>query len=173
MHRTLLPGNERNRNVLAKALIAGGHPRIIVRSDGEPRMLARVRAVRVVATLADAPLQCDPRASEQRTEPRKWQGRWRGESTRQGLRRQILEDEGARAWLVRRSSADADGRSNEGAVCSDGSTAATSDAERTSARHEVQTLSRPLTEKDRSWSGCRPEDLGAFVCRQHGLSLER
>ena len=82
--------------MLAKALIAGGHPRIIVRSDGEPPMVARVRPVRVVATLADAPLQCDPRASVQRTEPRKWHGRWRGESTRQGLRRQIPEDHGVR-----------------------------------------------------------------------------
>ena len=75
--RTLLPAkrdNERNRNVLAKALIAGGHPRIIVRSDGEPPMLARVRAVRVVATLADAPLQCDPRASEQQNRAQEMAG---------------------------------------------------------------------------------------------------
>ena len=36
---------ERNRAVLAKDLQAGGHPRVVVRSDGEPAFVA-ARAMR-------------------------------------------------------------------------------------------------------------------------------
>ena len=35
--------NERNRAVLAKELQAGGYSRVVVRSDGEPALLAHVK----------------------------------------------------------------------------------------------------------------------------------
>ena len=43
-------------DTLARELTAGGYPRVIVRRNGEPSMLAYVRAALVVATLAGAPL---------------------------------------------------------------------------------------------------------------------
>ena len=87
--------------MLAKALIAGGDSRIIVRIDGEPPMLARVRAVRVVATLADAPSEVIQEQVSNKTELRKLHGR----STRKGLRRQIPEDHEVLRWLVHHAAA--------------------------------------------------------------------
>ena len=49
--------NERNRAVLAKELQAGGYLRVVVRSDGEPALLAHVRAARAMTMVADVPLE--------------------------------------------------------------------------------------------------------------------
>ena len=48
--------NERNRAVLAKELQAGGYPRVVVRSDGEPALLAHVRSARAMTMVSDVPL---------------------------------------------------------------------------------------------------------------------
>ena len=47
--------HERNRAVLAKELQARSHPRVVVRSDGEPALLAHVRAARAMTMVADVP----------------------------------------------------------------------------------------------------------------------
>ena len=49
--------NERNRAVLAKELQAGGYTRVVVRSDGEPALLAHVRAARAMTMVSDVPLE--------------------------------------------------------------------------------------------------------------------
>ena len=49
--------NERNRAVLAKELQAGGYPRVVVRSDGEPALSAHVRAARAMTMVADVTLE--------------------------------------------------------------------------------------------------------------------
>ena len=49
--------NERNRTVLAKELLLGGYPRVVVRSDGEPAMVAHVRGGIAVAQVSDLPLE--------------------------------------------------------------------------------------------------------------------
>ena len=49
--------NERNRAVLAKELQAGGYPRVVVRSDGEPAWLAHVWAAPAMTMVADVPLE--------------------------------------------------------------------------------------------------------------------
>ena len=49
--------NERNRAVLAKELQAGGYPRVVVRSDGEPASLAHVNAARAMTMVSDVPLE--------------------------------------------------------------------------------------------------------------------
>ena len=64
--------NERNRAVLAKELQAGGYPRVVVRSDGEPALLAHVRAARAITMVADVPLRVSARAGEQGAESREW-----------------------------------------------------------------------------------------------------
>ena len=46
--------NERNRAMLAKELQAGGYTRVVVRSDGEPALLAHVRAARAMTMVSDA-----------------------------------------------------------------------------------------------------------------------
>ena len=42
---------------LAKELQAGGYPRVVVRSDGEPALLAHVRAARAMTMVADVPFE--------------------------------------------------------------------------------------------------------------------
>ena len=49
--------NERNRAVLAKELQAGGYPRVVVRSDCEPALLAHVKAARAMTMVSDVPLE--------------------------------------------------------------------------------------------------------------------
>ena len=49
--------SERNRTILAKELLAGGYPRIVVRSDGEPVMLSHVKSARAVVQVGDLPLE--------------------------------------------------------------------------------------------------------------------
>ena len=57
-HLCLAKGdNERNRAVLAKELQAGGYPRVVVRGDGEPALLAHVNAARAMTTVSDVPLE--------------------------------------------------------------------------------------------------------------------
>ena len=48
---------ERNRQGLARELLAGGYPRIIVRSDGEHSIKAHIRAALNVCMAADRPLE--------------------------------------------------------------------------------------------------------------------
>ena len=49
--------NEQNRAVMAKELQAGGYPRVVVRSDGEPALLALVKAARTMTMVSDVPLE--------------------------------------------------------------------------------------------------------------------
>ena len=42
---------------LAKELQAGGYPRVVVLSDGEPALLAHVRAARAMTMVSDVPLE--------------------------------------------------------------------------------------------------------------------
>ena len=49
--------NERNRAVFAKELQAGGYPWVVVRSDGEPALLAHVKAARAMTIVSDVPLE--------------------------------------------------------------------------------------------------------------------
>ena len=49
--------NDRNRQVLAKELGSGGYGRLVVRSDGEPAVIAHVRAARAVLAAQDVPVE--------------------------------------------------------------------------------------------------------------------
>ena len=43
--------------MLAKELQAGGYTRVVVRSDGEPALLAHERAARAMTMVSDVPLE--------------------------------------------------------------------------------------------------------------------
>ena len=60
-----------NRALLAKELQAGGYPRVVVRSDGEPALLAHVRAARAMTQVAEV-ARSSARAGEQGAESREW-----------------------------------------------------------------------------------------------------
>ena len=49
--------NERNRAVLAKELQVGGYTRVVVRSDGEPALLAHVKGARAMTMVSHVPLE--------------------------------------------------------------------------------------------------------------------
>ena len=108
--------NDRNRSVLAKELTAGGYPRVIVRSDGEPAMLAHVRAARVVATLDGVPLEVVQEQVSKSQSPGnglaegavkelKAKIRTLRHCAEEGLARLIPEDHDVLAWLVQHAAA--------------------------------------------------------------------
>ena len=103
--------NERNRAVLARELQAGGYPRVVVRSDGEPALLAQVRAARATTMVADVPLQSAHEQvskeqspgnglAERAVKELKAKIRTLRHSTDMGFGRQILETHDCLAWLV-------------------------------------------------------------------------
>ena len=60
--------NERNRAVLAKELQAGGYTRVVVRSVGEPALLA----ARAMTTVSDIPLESVHEQVSKEQSPGKW-----------------------------------------------------------------------------------------------------
>ena len=108
--------NERNRAVFAKELQAGGCPREVVRSGGEPALLTHVRAARSMTMVSDVPLES---VHEQvSTEQSPGNGLAEGavkelkakirtlmHSTEVGLGRRILETHDRLVWLVSHAAA--------------------------------------------------------------------
>ena len=102
--------NERNRAVLAKELQAGGYPRV-VRSDGEPALLAHVREARAMTMVADVPIESVHEQVNKEQSPgngfaegavkeRKTKIRTLRNSTEMGFGRRIPETHDSLAWLV-------------------------------------------------------------------------
>ena len=103
--------NERNRAVLAKELLAGGYPRVVVRSDGEPALLAHVRAAHAMTMVSDVPLKSVHEQVSKEQSPGnavkelKAKIRTLRHSTEMGLGRQIPETHDNLAWLVSHAAA--------------------------------------------------------------------
>ena len=109
--------NERNRAVLAKELQAGGYTWVIVPSDGEPALLAHVRAARAMTMVADVPLLESVREqvskeqspgnglAEGAVKELKAKIRTLRHSTEMGLGRRIPETHDSLAWLVTHAAA--------------------------------------------------------------------
>ena len=108
--------NERNRAVLAKELQAGGSSRVVVRSDGEPALLAHVKAVRAMTMMSDVPRgsvheQVSKEQSpgnglaEGAVKELKAKIRESRHSTEMGLGMRIPETHDSLAWLVTHAAA--------------------------------------------------------------------
>ena len=108
--------NERNRAVLAKELQAGGYPREVVRSDGEPALLAPVRAARAMTMVSDVPLESVHEQVNKEQSPGdglaegavkelKAKIRTLRHSTEMDLGRRIPETHDSLAWLVSHAAA--------------------------------------------------------------------
>ena len=108
--------NERNRAVLAKELQAGGYHRVIVRSDGEPALLAHVKAARAMTLVSDVPLESVYEQVSKEQSPGnglaegavkelKAKIRTLRHSTEMGLGRRIPETHDSLAWLVTHAAA--------------------------------------------------------------------
>ena len=108
--------NERNRSILAKELLAGGYPRIVVRSDGEPAMLAHVKSARTVVQVGDMPLEVVQEQVSKGQSPGnglaegavkelKAKIRTIRHATEAGIGRSIPEDHDVLAWLVQHAAA--------------------------------------------------------------------
>ena len=106
--------------MLAKELQAGSYPQVVVRSDGEPALLAHVRAARAVTMVANVPLESvHEQVSKEQSpgnglaegavkEP-KAKIRTSRHSTEMGLVRQIREAHDSLAWLVTHAAATGQG----------------------------------------------------------------
>ena len=108
--------NERNRAVLAKELQAACYSRVVVRRDGEPALLAHVRAARAMTTESDVPLESVHEQVSKEQSPGnglaegavkelKAKIRRLRHSTEMGLGRQIPETHDSLAWLVTHAAA--------------------------------------------------------------------
>ena len=103
--------DERNRQGLALELLAGGYPRIVVRSDGEHSILAHIRAAVAVAMSGEKPLEVLTETvskaqsagnglAEGAVKEAKAKVRTLRHATERGMGRAIPEDHDALAWLV-------------------------------------------------------------------------
>ena len=108
--------NERNPAVLAKELQAGGNSRVVMRRDGEPALLAHVRAARAMTMVSDVPLESVHEQVSKEQSPGnglaegavkelKAKIRILRHCTEMGLERQILEAHDSLAWLVTHAAA--------------------------------------------------------------------
>ena len=102
---------ERNRQGLAQEFLAGGYPRIVVRSDGEPALKAHIRAAVAIAMVNDRPLEVVTETvskeqssgnglAEGAVKEAKAKIRTLRAASERGLGRTIPEDHDALAWLV-------------------------------------------------------------------------
>ena len=101
---------------LAKELQAGGYTRVVVRSDGEPALLAHVRAARAMTKVSDVPLESVHEQGSKEQSPGnglakgavkelKAKIRTLRHSTEMGLGRRIPETHDSSAWLVSHAAA--------------------------------------------------------------------
>ena len=108
--------NERNRAVLAKELQAGGYTQVVVRGDGEPALLAHVKAAHAMTMVSDVPLESVHEQVSKEHSPGnglakgavkelKAKIRTLGNSTEMGLGKRIPETHDSLAWLVTHAAA--------------------------------------------------------------------
>ena len=102
---------ERNRQELSQELLAGGYPRVVVRSDGEPALKAHIRGAIAIAMQADRPLEVITEVVSKGQSPgnglaegavKEAKGKIRTirHHTERGIGRIIPKDHDALAWLV-------------------------------------------------------------------------